>query len=195
MGRNPPAQFCRSLQKGGGKGPAGLSEGEKKMIRAAAAEDAGRIAEIDVFSSRFAYRGLVPDECLYLDMTVEKRIPVYRGWIAGKRFEIYVYEEDGTGIIRGMMGIGMCEDEDRKDAFELHFLYVDPDDLRKGIGSEMLRFFERKGREKGCAGFTVWVLEGNEIGTGFYRGHGYRPDGKEKLFKRWNRKEIRYIGA
>lgn len=164
-----------------------------KMIREAAVRDADRIAEIDVTSSRYAYRNILSDECLYKDLTVENRIPVHRRWIAEKRFGIYVYEDSGTGIIQGMMGIGPSEDEDKKGAYELHFLYVDPDCVRRGIGSEMLRFFEQKGREAGCGGFVVWALEENEMGRKFYEKNGFFPDGKEKIFKRWNKREIRYV--
>ena len=163
------------------------------MIREAAEKDAARIAEIDVLSSRYAYRNILSEECLYRDLTVENRIPVYTRWITEKRFGIYVYEDSGTGIVKGMMGIGMCEDEDKTDAFELHFLYVDPDYVRTGIGSEMLQFFERKGREKGCREYVVWVLEENGMGRNFYRKNNYLPDGKEKIFRRWNKREIRYI--
>ena len=155
--------------------------------------DSARIAEIEVASSRYAYRHIVPDECLFTDLSVENRIPVHRRWIAEKRFDVYVYEDPETGILRGMMGIGMSEDDDKKGAFELHFLYVDPDHLRMGIGSEMLRFFEQKGREKGCPEFVVWVLEENEKGRNFYQKHNYCPDGKEKVFRRWNKREIRYV--
>ena len=162
------------------------------MIREATIHDAARVAEIDVISSRFAYRNIVPDECLYQDLTVENRIPVYRRWITEKRFGIYVYEDNDTGTIRGMMGIGMSEDDDKKGAFELHFLYVDPDYVRIGIGSEMLQFFEEKGREQGCPELVIWVLEENRMGISFYEKNSYRPDGKEKIFKRWNKREIRY---
>ena len=155
--------------------------------------DSGRIAEIDVSSSRYAYRKILSEECLYKDLTVENRIPVYRRWITEKRFELYVYEDPDTGIIKGMMGIGMCEDNDKKGAFELHFIYVDPDYVRMGAGSEMLRFFEQKGTEKCCAEFVVWVLEENRMGRNFYEKNNYAPDGKEKIFKRWNQREIRYV--
>ena len=165
------------------------------MIREATINDAARIAEIDVISSRFAYQDILPDGILYQDISVENRVPVYERWIAENRFGMYVYEDSGTGLVTGMMGIGMCEDEDKKGAFELHFIYVDPDCLRMGAGSEMLRFFEQKGREKGCAEFVVWVLEGNGIGKHFYEKNYYRADGKEKIFKRWNRREIRYVKA
>ena len=164
------------------------------MIREATAQDAARIAEIDAVSSRYAYRAVLSEECLK-DLSVENRIPVHERWIAEKRFDIYVYEDPDTGLIKGMMGIGMSGDEDKKEAFELHYLYIDPDYLRMGVGSELLRFFEQKGREKGCPEYVVWVLEGNEIGTNFYEKHNYRPDGEEKIFKRWNKREIRYVKA
>ena len=160
------------------------------MIREAALEDAARIAEIEVISNRYAYQDILSDECLK-DVTVENRVPVHRRWIAEKRFELYVYED--AGIIKGMMGIGMSEDEDKTGAFELHFIYLDPEYVRMGIGSEMLRFFEQKGKEKGCTEFVVWVLEENEMGRNFYEKNHYRPDGKEKIFKRWNKREIRYV--
>ena len=161
------------------------------MIREATINDADRIAEIDAVSSRYAYRNVLSDECLN-ELSVENRVPVHRRWITEKRFEIYVYEDPDTGAIRGMMGMGMCGDEDKQGAYELHYLYVDPGCLRMGTGTEMLRFFERKGREKGCPEYVVWVLEGNDIGKNFYEKNGYRPDGKEKVFMRWNRREIRY---
>ena len=163
------------------------------MVREATINDATRIAEIDVFSSRYAYKNIVPEECLYRDLTVENRVPVHKRWISERRFEVYVYEDPDTGFIKGMMGIGMCGDDDKKGAFELHFLYVDPDYVRMGVGSEMLRFFEQKGREKGCHAFVIWVLEKNEVGRNFYEKNHYRFDGKEKTFKRWNQREIRYV--
>lgn len=163
------------------------------MIREAEVKDAARIAEIDVASSRYAYKNIVSDDCLFKDLSVENRIPVITRWIAEKMFGVYVYEDPETGVIKGMMGIGMCGDEDKADAFELHFLYIDPGYVRAGIGSEMLRFFEDAGREQGCTEYVIWVLEENEMGRKFYEKNSYRFEGKEKIFKRWNKKEIRYV--
>ena len=92
-----------------------------------------------------------------------------------------------------MMGIGLCEDDDKKEAFELHFIYVDPDFTRMGIGSEMLLFFEQRGKDKCCSEYVVWVLEDNASARDFYKKNNYCPDGKEKIFKRWNKREIRYL--
>ena len=162
------------------------------MIREATIHDAARTAEIDAVTSRYAYQRILSEECLK-ELSVENRIPVHQRWIREKRFGIYVYEDADTGIIKGMMGLGPCEDEDKTGAFELHFIYVDPDYLRMGIGSEMLEFFEQKGKEKDFREFVVWVLEENGMGRSFYEKHSYRPDGKEKIFKRWNQREIRYV--
>ena len=162
------------------------------MIREATVNDAARIAEIDAISSRYAYQDILSEECLE-DLTVEKRVPVYQKWIDEKRFDLYVYEEPGAEPVKGMMGIGMCGDEDKKEAFELHFLYIDPAYIRAGIGSEMIQFFEEKGREKGCPELVVWVLEENQKARHFYIKHNYRLDGKDKIFRRWNKREIRYV--
>jgi len=55
------------------------------MILEATVNDAGRIAEIEVSSSRYAYKGVVADECLFRDLNVESRVPVYERWISEKR--------------------------------------------------------------------------------------------------------------
>ena len=162
------------------------------MIREATIHDAARTAEIDVISSRYAYQNILSEELLK-DLTVESRVPVHTRWISEKRFDMYVYEDPDTGIVKAMMGIGMNEDEDKEGAFELHFIYVDPAYVRQGIGSEMIRFFEEKGKEKGCKEFVIWVLEENEMGRNCYEKNHYHFDGKDKIFKRWGKREIRYV--
>ena len=163
------------------------------MIREATIKDAVRIAEIDVISSRYAYKDIISDECLNNDLSFERRLPAVERWFNEKLFDIYVYEDSASGMIKGMMGFGRCEDEDKKDAFELHFIYVDPEFVRFGIGSELIRFFEQIGNDKGFSEYVVWVLEENITGKKFYEKHGYHSDGKNKIFNRWNKREIRYV--
>ena len=165
------------------------------MIREATLKDAASIAAIEVSSSRYAYENIVPRKCLYDDLSVEARIPVYERWLNEKRFELYVFEDPDSGVIKGMMGIGRCEDDDKENAFELHFIYVDPQYVRQGIGYQMLEFFEQKGAERGFNEFVIWVLAENKMGINFYEKYGYGSDGKEKIFKRWNQREIRYVKA
>ena len=163
------------------------------MIRKATIDNAGRIAEIEIASSRFAYKDFVAEEILFRDSLVERRIPRYKEWISDEVFEMYVFEEPETKVIKGMMAFGNCGDEDKPDAYELHFIYVDPHFLRAGIGSQMIKFFENAGREHGFSEFVIWVLEENEIGKNCYLKNGYCGDGAEKIFQRYNKKEIRFV--
>ena len=163
------------------------------MIRKATLEDAARIAEIEVTSSRFAYKDLVAEEILFHDTLVENRIPRYKEWISNNVFDLYVYEDPSTKVIKGMMGFGKCGDEDKPNAFELHFIYNDPNFLRTGIGTEMIKFFEKTGKENGFSEFVIWVLEENEIGKNCYLKNGYSSDGSEKIFQRYQKKEIRFV--
>lgn len=166
---------------------------EEKMIRKATVEDAARIAEIDVFSERFAYKDIVSEDLLYKDLTVENRIPRVRNWISEDSFSVFVYEDDTTGTVKGMMGFGKTGDEDKQNSFELHFLYVDPFFSRQGIGSQLIKYFENEGIRQGYKEFIIWVLEKNEIGKNCYLKNGYHFDGKVKIFQRFNQKENRFV--
>ncbi len=163
------------------------------MIRDATIDDSSRLAEINVSSWRFAYKQIVPEEYLYRHFLVEDRIIIFKNWIATKKYEIYVYEDPLTKIIKGMMGFGKCEDEDKKNSFELHFLYIEPYFSRVGIGSEMITFFEQNGRKKDYTEFVIWVLEDNEIGKKCYQKNNYFWDGSVKEFQRLKKNEIRFI--
>jgi len=163
------------------------------MIRKASLSDLSRIAEINVASWRFAYKEIVSEEILYKDFLVEDRIKVVKKWMADSSYSLYVYEDDENKIIKAMMGIGKCEDQDKQDSFELHFLYVEPFYSRHGIGTQMIKCFEEEGQKQGYKEFIIWVLEKNEIGKRCYLKSGYSHDGSTKIFKRLNMKEIRYI--
>jgi len=163
------------------------------MIRKATISDASRIAEINVSSWRFAYKNIVSEEVLYKDFLVESRINIVKTWIIENQYSIYVYEDDTNGIIKGMMGLGKCEDSDKSNSFELHFIYIEPYFSRNGIGTELIKYFENEGIQNGYNEFIIWVLEHNEIGKNCYIKNGYHFDGKDKIFQRLNMKEIRYI--
>lgn len=163
------------------------------MIRKATIEDAARIAEIEIVSSRFAYNDIVLEKILYKDYLIEDRIQRFKDWISKEIFSIYVYEDDINGVIKGMMGFGKCGDEDKTEAFELHFIYIEPAFSRKGIGRKMLDFFEKEGSKGDYKEFVIWVLQENEIGKSFYQKNNYNSDGTEKIFQRYGKKEIRFI--
>ena len=163
------------------------------MIRKAIISDLSRIAEIIVNSSRYAYKTFLSEEILYTKLIVEERIEAAKRWIINNENYIFVYEDDITKSIKGMMGIDKCYDEDKQDAFELHILYVEPEFSREGIGTELIEYFENTGKKNKKNELVVWVLEDNKIGISFYKKKGFLDDGKIKIFERYNKTERRYI--
>ena len=163
------------------------------MIRKAIISDSSRIAEIIVNSSRYAYKTFLSEEILYTKLIVEERIEAVKRWIINNENYIFVYEDDITKSIKGMMGIDKCYDEDKQDAFELHILYVEPEFSREGIGTELIEYFENTGKKNKKNELVVWVLEDNKIGISFYKKKGFLDDGKIKIFERYNKTERRYI--
>jgi len=163
------------------------------MIRLANISDVNRIAEIDVYSSRFAYHDIVAEEILFKETLVRDRIMNFEKWIQENSFSIYVFEDEKNQVIKVMMGFGKTFDSDMIDSFELHFIYVDPFFIRNGIGSKMIKFFEEKAFDIGFKELIVWVLEENKIGINFYLNNEYCLDGCNKIFKRFNKNEIRLI--
>ena len=77
-------------------------------------------------SCRYAYKDIVPYDCLFKDMTVEGRTLSVERWINEKLFGIYVNEDPDTGVIKGMMGIGMNEDDDKDNPF-----YMTDDEVKE----------------------------------------------------------------
>jgi ribosomal protein S18 acetylase RimI-like enzyme len=163
------------------------------MIRLAKIEDAGRIAEINIAGWRFAYKDFVSEEDLYINLKIEDKINIIKTWINEKDEYVYVFEDDMNHVIKGMMGIDKCFDDDKNDAYEMHFLYVDPVFSRNGIGMKMIEYFEEKGKQLDKSEFVIWVLEDNTIGRAFYQKAGYMCDNSKKVFQRLNKAEIRYI--
>ena len=133
------------------------------MIRPATIADAQRIAEIDIAGERFAYQKIVPKNILDEMLNLEDRTSRVQRWITEKFFSVYVYEDNESGIIKGMMGFGECGDSDKSDAFELHFIYMDPAFSRQGIGGQLIDFFE-----SGQTGFLLILETNQERSNNFY---------------------------
>lgn len=144
------------------------------MVRTATVEDIPRISEIHVYGWRTAYAGLVSDKVLYKDRTVEK-------WIAGHRElqpqwqDALVFEQDG--IVKGFSFAGASRSEDKKDAWELFAIYVEPVFKFQGVGSALVEKTEELARAKTKTELFLWVLEKNPDGIRFYEKQGFRTDG------------------
>ncbi|MEN6382434.1 MAG: GNAT family N-acetyltransferase [Rectinema sp.] len=160
------------------------------MIRKSRPEDASRMADIQVFGWRYAYRTIVDDRILFSKLNIEKKAQSIRKTIENDTEEWLVFEEDE--IIKGIMVIGRSRDEDKKDSFELWCIYVDPLMMRQGVGREMLEYCENEARRRGYRENSLWVLERNTIGKNFYEKNGYVADGKRQELEKLHAYEIRY---
>ena len=161
------------------------------MIRRATTDDSSRIADIQVFGWRNAYRGIVDDIILFKKLNIEKKSNAIRESIENNKEEILVFEEDE--IVKAMMIIGKSRDDDMPGAFELWCIYVDPMMMRSGIGSKMLAYCEREAKSRDISTNTLWVLSRNAIGRSFYEKNGYYADGKKQMIERLGVEEIRYV--
>ena len=160
------------------------------MIRQAEIKDASRIVEIHIFGWRCAYRGIISDDYLFTTLSVAQRIKPFEKVLEEHKKEIYVYEEEE--IIKAFMTIGRCRDDDKKNAFELWALYVEPLMKHQGIGTKMIRYCEDIAVQRGFAENIVWVLKDNDASRKFYEKIGYKPDGKENYLQDIHAIEVRY---
>lgn len=144
-------------------------------------EDALGIAKVHVNSWRSGYQGLMPQE--FLDnLSVEKRT---KGWedILSKIGDYQVFVAlNGTEIV-GFCSAGVSRDSDvdKQLVGELYAIYVDPKHWLSGAGSLLIQAAIDLLRTQGYNEATLWVLDTNARGIGFYTAKGWQPDGATKV--------------
>jgi GNAT superfamily N-acetyltransferase len=128
-----------------------------------------------------------------------------RGWQAAYRDEISAEWLSGldpeararlwTRILRGGLGqvfvaeselgiTGFCAllaardaDLDRSAVVEISALYVDPESWRSGHGRALFRAARAGAHSQGFREISLWVVESNPRGRGFYESQGFVADG------------------
>lgn len=162
-------------------------------VRKVTREDIPRLAEINLFGWRMAYRGILSDQLMFVDRTVEKSMAKMRAQFEQNENLTWVYEDDD--IVKGLLSFGPCRDKDKPAAVELYGLYVDPAFIGQGIGNAMLSYFERSEVAAKTDELVLWALEENYKAQKFYEAHGYRRDGGRKFLDGLQAWEIRYHKA
>lgn len=164
-------------------------------VRFAKPEDAPQIAKIHVKTWQCAYRGQIPDA--YLDsLSIEKRTKSWEENLNNSKSEskTFVAEEDGK--ILGFANVGSSRDKEvSPETGELWSIYVDPDNMGKGVGTQLLNASLGYLREQGFKKAILWVLTSNHKTRDWYESKGWKVEGKTKTEKRDNFEldEIRYM--
>jgi len=145
-----------------------------RLVRLATPADAEAMAKVHDRSYRTFYRGILPDEALSR-RTVEERAAVWRHVI-----------EEGVGVAAAaivdgeIVGVSFAFEDSADDlpaaTGQLSMLYIDPDHIRAGHGSDLLDAAVSWFREQGHTSAVLWCLEGNDRARRFYEARGWTLD-------------------
>ena len=160
------------------------------MVRKASEQDLSRMAEINVYSWRTAYRGIIPDEYLFNQRSVMATAENMGKRLKTPGFVIDVFDD---GIIKGFAIHHPAEDKDLADAYDIMALYIEPQFKGLGIGSELIRSVEKQAKDKDFKTMVIWTLEKNERAIAFYEKHSYIQDGIREHRDLWGADIIRLV--
>jgi len=139
------------------------------VIRPGTADDAEAVARVHVETWRAAYAHALPPEGL-AGLSVDNRAEMFR------RRPPLVAEV--AGEIVGFVAVGASRDAGAGG--ELFAIYVHPDHLGEGIGTDLITAGEQRLRELGHGHAILWVLEDNPRARRFYEAAGWSTDGTKR---------------
>jgi ribosomal protein S18 acetylase RimI-like enzyme len=149
------------------------------LIRAATVADARRIAEVEVASRLKAYQGLIRQERLD-QLNADTRA---RDWEQTLHQSAWPYRtmliaEDGDAAV-GMADLCPAADADLDAATtgEIASLYILPSHWGRGVGRRMMTTALQVLIEASYTEAVLWILETNQLASGFYRHLGWQLDG------------------
>jgi ribosomal protein S18 acetylase RimI-like enzyme len=140
-------------------------------IRQAMQQDAARIAQINVETWHFAYKGIISDEYLNT-LSIEKRTADWYRILDPSNTRTYtIIIQDQNDIVQGYCSGGLS----RINGFqaEIYALYLDPASHKKGLGRALIEAFMHYCREQDLTSICVLVLSNNPA-CGFYQAMGAR---------------------
>ena len=94
---------------------------------------------------------------------------------------------DQDGTIIGLAAAGVTRDDDAPTPWELYSINVLAAQQGSGVADELI------GVTVGQGEATVWVLAGNGRAQGFYRRHGFKPEGSSRTDELSGAREIRMV--
>jgi ribosomal protein S18 acetylase RimI-like enzyme len=152
------------------------------VIRPARVEDAEALAGVQTRAWHAAYGGYV--DAARIDAAADGRADRWREALAGEHGTFVSVGADAALV--GFVSVGASRDPDaRPGDGELCAIYVEPDLLGTGAGSELLRYGEAE-LARTYAGATLWTFERNTRARRFYERHGWSLDDRPGDPDRWD---------
>lgn len=167
------------------------------IIRQATLPDAQEIAEVQMRSWQWAYRGLIDDDYLdHLSDKLDQRIASYQAQIPNlpPQNRWWVAEQDRHIVGFAMTGLSRDPDVAPSTA-EVFAIYLAQQVAGKGVGRVLFARSVDELRSQGYDQAVLWVLESNTRARKFYEAAGWTPDGSRKTEERpegTHLDEIRY---
>lgn len=150
-------------------------------VRPATVQDAAGIARVHVEGWRFAYHGKLPQS--FLDaLSVESRTRFWHQAIAHPLPHSITLVAVRRDRIVGFNTCGPSRDSEAPDdRAEVAATYVDPAATRQGIGHQLMDTALDHLTRQRFHEVTLWVLDNNDIGRGFYEKYGWTMSGMTKV--------------
>lgn len=154
-------------------------------LRPATAADAESLARIHVAGWQESYGGLV-DQAFLDSLDVARRTENWRGWLAdGSTHVILAENEHGPAgfVSAGPLRTpppGMSMIRPLYTA-EIYALYLMPDQIRKGLGTQLMAAAATEMKARKHKSLCLWVLEGNKRAIAFYKARGGQKCGTKTV--------------
>lgn len=160
------------------------------MIRAAQMTDISRLAEIEVFGKRVAYRPIFRDDNGSFNLLQTGNIINAYQEDPSLLAHILVYDD---GIVKGILNWKDYPDNDRTDEIELYCFYVEPFFKGQGIGRALLQRLCDNAARQCKKNVYAWVLKENAPARLFYERNGFIADGRERPVEGTRASQICYV--
>ena len=149
-------------------------------LREATAEDAGLISSIIAQSWRGTYQHFI-DPIYLARLPEEYWLPSMRTWLSSGRMYVQIAEADERAL--GCIIYGRGREEDHADWGEIVSLYLLPDAMGRGIGSELLTSAVYDLQADGYHRIYLWAIEENTRALRFYSRHGFVRTGERVNYR------------
>jgi len=159
-------------------------------IRYANGSDYEILGEIHSESLSFAYNGIFPADYIQSRFSYEKRKDGFKRELSLGYPETAILFKDGIPI--GLFTFGKSRYGEVDDScIEIWRIYLKPDYIGKGFGTELMNWGLDELRKKGYKNAILWVLEDNHRARKFYERCGFTFDGNVQTIE-YGIRELRY---